>query len=169
MIKKNIKKHFLLENDVNSLTISGPGLTTLVQNTNITINGTLSIESLIHLRYCLSIQRNQEVKRFYVNLLNSISYAYDNNFNREWLPLRLRITDSINCNSPQEWFQDWFLDDQQQGVFLTLEKINPTGEIVGCYNFHNSFLQELNNEVVFDRLVNPIEIKIKYANMNVLF
>jgi hypothetical protein len=166
MIKKNIKKHFLLENNVNSLTISGPGLT-LTQGLNIVMNDGTALTQPI--RYCLSIQRNQGVKRFYVNLLNPISYVYNNNFNREWLPLHLKITDSINCDSPQEWFQDWFFDDQQQGTFLTLEKINPTGEITGCYNFHNSFLQELNNEVVFDRLVNPIEIKIKYANMNVLF
>lgn len=166
MIKKNIKKHFLLENDVNSLTISGPGLT-IGQNFNIIVNDATVLTQPT--RYCLSIQRNQVVKRFYVNLLSPISYVYNNNFNREWLPLHLKITGSFNCDSPQEWFQDWFLDDQQQGVFLTLEKINPTGEIVGCYNFHNSFLQELNNEVVFDRLVNPIEIKIKYTNMNVLF
>jgi hypothetical protein len=169
MIKKNIKNHSFTQKDNNILLSNN--LVTAGGNyiTHTVLNGiTYTVQqSQRPDRFLLCVNYiNGETKRFYVNKRNPVSYKYNNNFVRNWLPLELEIVDEpFNPH----FFNDWLNLDNQNGLFITLEKLDPTGIILACQNFHNCFLTEVNRQVVYDIPMGNMEIKISFSNMNNIF
>jgi hypothetical protein len=172
MIKKNIKNHSFTQKDNNILLSNN--LVTAGGNyiTHTGLNGiTYTVQqSQRPDRFLLTVNYiNGETKRFYVNRRHPVSYRYNINFVRNWLPLDLEIMEVIGEPFNPHFFYDWLNLDNQNGLFITLEKLDPTGIILGGQNFHNCFLTEVNYQVVFDRPMGNMEIKISFSNMNNIF
>jgi len=175
MIKKNIKNHSFIEKEntllsPNNFVITSNGITHTGWNIELNNINYIDIQTQQPRRFLLSIQHiNGETKRFYVNNQNPVSYSYDNNFLRNWLPLELEVVEALNEPFNPDFFYDWFNREAQTGLFITLEKLDPTGIVLGCQNFHNCFLTEINYEVVFDRPMGNMKVKISFSNMNTIF
>lgn len=168
MIKKNIKNHSFIEKGDNFITYSH------AEGNVITHTGLNGITYTVQQRqrpdrFLLTVNyMNGETKRFYVNRRHPVSYQYNINFVRNWLPLDLEIMDVIGEPFNPDFFHDWFNLNlgNQNGLFITLEKLDPTGIILGGQNFHNCFLTEIN---FFDWPMGNMEIKISFSNMNNIF
>lgn len=169
MIKKNIKNHNFIEKD--NLVLTGGNDNFIVINngtSNIQLNNVNTAviqERRQPERFLLSIYINGETKRFYVNNQNPVSYVYNDNFLKNWLPLKLEIMEALHGPFNPDFFYNWFNQNNECGLFLTLEKIDPTGIVIGCQNFHDCFLSEINYEVVFDRPMGNMKIKIYFSNV----
>jgi hypothetical protein len=172
MIKKDIKNHSFTQKDNNILLSNNLVTTGGNYITHTGLNGiTYTVQQIQRPdRFLLTVNYiNGETKRFYVNKRNPVSYKYNNNFVRNWLPLELEIVDAIGEPFNPHFFYDWLNLDNQNGLFITLEKVDPTGIIITGQNFHNCFLTEVNYQVVYDRLMGNMEIKISFSNMNNIF
>ncbi len=83
-----------------------------------------------------------------------------------WTPVQLTIKDvmshGITDPEPYQFLRDWMMSDNKYNV--TLEKLDPTGVTSLKWLLHDSFIQEMHHEFVYDRTVSDITIRLNYNN-----
>lgn len=81
-----------------------------------------------------------------------------------WTPVQLTIKDvishSITDPEPYQFLRDWMMSDNKYDV--TLDRLDPTGVTIQKWLLHGSFIQEMRQEIVFDRTVDDITIRLNY-------
>ena len=93
----------------------------------------------------------------------------------EWDPLEFTILDSVGEYSSIEYFRDWMMSHTdsltgRQGYAsgykrsIRLEKLEPTGQVRETWQLDGAFLTEMNHEIVNDREMSEMRIKIQFDN-----
>jgi hypothetical protein len=82
-----------------------------------------------------------------------------------WFPVQLTIVETLTSCEPDiieahQFLRDWMMSDSKYDV--TLEKLDPTGLTLLKWSLLDSFIQEMRHELVYDRTVNDITIRLNY-------
>lgn len=82
-----------------------------------------------------------------------------------WTPVQVTIVETLTLSEPDmieacQFLKDWMMSDNKYDV--TLERLDPTGVTVMKWLLQDSFIQETHHELVFDRTVGDITIRLNY-------
>jgi hypothetical protein len=83
-----------------------------------------------------------------------------------WNPIELKIKDTISDVNVVEFLRGWMESDRKFDV--TLEKLDPVGVTKEKWQLYGSFIQEMHNEIVYDRTIGDITIRLNYDYANLL-
>jgi len=83
-----------------------------------------------------------------------------------WAPIELKIVDTISDVDAVEFLRGWMESDRKFDI--TLEKLDPVGVIQEKWQLHGSFIQEMNHEIVYDRTIGDITIRLNYDYANLI-
>ncbi len=84
-----------------------------------------------------------------------------------WNPIELKIVDTISDVDVVEFLRDWMNSDRKLDV--TLEKLDPVGVVQEKWQLYGSFIQEMHHEIVYDRTIGDITIRLNYDYANLIF
>jgi hypothetical protein len=84
-----------------------------------------------------------------------------------WTPIELKIVDTISDVDVVEFLRGWMESDRKFDV--TLEKLDPVGVAQEKWQLYGSFIQEMNHEIVYDRTIGDITIRLNYDYANIIF
>ena len=79
---------------------------------------------------------------------------------QNWSPIELKIVDIISDVDVVEFLRDWM--DSGRKLNVTLEKLDPVGVAQEKWQLYGSFIQEMNHEIVYDRTIGDITIRLNY-------
>ncbi len=65
-----------------------------------------------------------------------------------------------------EFLRDWMASDRKLDV--TLERLNPVGDVLEKWQLYGSFIQEMHHEIVYDRTIDDIKIRLNYDYINLI-
>ena len=86
---------------------------------------------------------------------------------QNWTPLEVKIVDTISDVDAVEFLRGWMESDRKFDI--TLEKLDPVGVIQEKWQLHGSFIQEMNHEIVYDRTIGDITIRLNYDYANLIY
>lgn len=86
---------------------------------------------------------------------------------RNCTPLEVKIVDTISDVDAVEFLRDWMNSDRKLDV--TLEKLDPVGVVQEKWQLYGSFIQEMHHEIVYDRTIGDITIRLNYDYANLIF
>lgn len=81
--------------------------------------------------------------------------------------LEIKLIDTISDVNSAEFLRDWMASDSK--IDTTLERLNPVGEILEKWQLYGSFIQEMHHEIVYDRTIGDITIRLNYDYANLIF
>ena len=84
-----------------------------------------------------------------------------------WSPIEIKLIDTISDVNPAEFLRDWMSSDRKLDV--TLEKLDPVGVAQEKWQLYGSFIQEMHHEIVYDRTIGDITIRLNYDYANLIF
>lgn len=84
-----------------------------------------------------------------------------------WTPLEVKIVDTVSDVDVVEFLRGWMESDIK--LDITLEKIDPTGVTQEKWQLYGSFIQEMHHEIVYDRTIGDITIRLNYDYANTIF
>ena len=94
-----------------------------------------------------------------------------------WSPIEIKLIDAISDVNPisqavlsmlnVEFLRDWMSSDRKLDV--TLERLDPTGVTLEKWQLYGSFIQEMHHEIVYDRTIGDITIRLNYDYANLIF
>jgi len=82
-------------------------------------------------------------------------------------PIELKIVDTISDVDVVEFLRDWMNSDRKLDV--TLENLDPVGVAQEKWQLYGSFIQEMHHEIVYDRTIGDITIRLNYDYANLIF
>jgi hypothetical protein len=79
-----------------------------------------------------------------------------------WNPLEIKIVNVINGTEEEHYnfLRDWMHSENNKTV--SLERLDPTGYTVDTWILEGSFIREMHQEIVYDRTVGDITIRLHY-------
>lgn len=86
---------------------------------------------------------------------------------RNCTPLEVKIVDTISDVDAVEFLRGWMESDRKFDI--TLEKIDPVGVTQERWLLYGSFIQEMHHEIVYDRTIGDITIRLNYDYANTIF
>jgi len=87
-------------------------------------------------------------------------------FRQTWTPIELKIVDTISDVDVVEFLRGWMESDRKLDV--TLEKLDPFGVAQEKWQLYGSFIQEMHHEIVYDRTIGDITIRLNYDYANII-
>lgn len=79
--------------------------------------------------------------------------------------LEIKLVDSTPDSA--EFLRDWMTSDRKLDV--TLERLDPVGVAQEKWQLYGSFIQEMHHEIVYDRTIGDITIRLNYDYANLIF
>lgn len=175
MIKKNLARHSMVVCDIESRVFGvhihrTPINATIPWNPRpqrwvlkihgLPYNNTLNVSSdiLFYVKVESKPNRNTE----YADL-NGINVP----LRQTWSPIEIKLIDTISDVNPAEFLRDWMSSDRKLDV--TLERLDPTGVTLEKWQLYGSFIQEMHHEIVYDRTIGDITIRLNYDYANLIF
>ena len=182
MIKKNLARHSMAVCDIESR-VFGVRIHRTPINTTIPWNPrpqrwVLKIHGLPH-NNVLNVSSDV---LFYVKVelkpninvdYTTANFGYPSNTNRfipvrqTWSPVEIKLIDTISDVNSAEFLRDWMSSDRK--LDTTLERLDPTGVTLKKWQLYGSFIQEMHHEIVYDRTIGDITIRLNYDYANLIF
>ena len=103
---------------------------------------------------------------FFVRVESRPNSFNPNSLRQTWNPIELKIVDKISDVNSVEFLRDWMNSDRKLDV--TLEKLDPFGVTQEKWQLYGSFIQEMNHEIVYDRTIGDITIRLNYDYANII-